>query len=258
MTRTECHWIPTLPAAALALLLGACATVAPEADPVYQKLSELDGRLLRIERVLANQSLLQLAQQIELAQNEVRTLRGQLEQIEFNLQGTRDQQRELYSDVDRRLTQIEAGTARTTEARAAQPSGAGLLVPDGDDRANYQAAFDLLKEGKYAEAANGFRQFLAAFPESSLADNAQYWLAETHYVTKVYEDALREFQTVLNRYPQSRKLPDALLKIGYCNYELKHWNEARVALSQVRQQFPDTTAARLAGQRLAQMDSEGH
>ena len=96
-------------------------------------------------------------------------------------------------------------------------------MPQGDDRANYQAAFDLLKDGKYPEAISGFKQFLTTFPNSALADNAQYWLGEAHYVTKQYPDALRAFRTVLEKYPDSRKMPDALLKIGYCNYELKNW-----------------------------------
>jgi len=130
-------------------------------------------------------------------------------------------------------------------------------VPQGDDRANYQAAFDLLKDGKYPEAIGGFKQFLTTFPTSVLADNAQYWLGEAHYVTKQYPDALRDFRTVLEKYPDSRKTPDALLKIGFCNYELKNWPEARSALTQVVQRFGDTTAARLASQRLAKMDGEG-
>ena len=130
-------------------------------------------------------------------------------------------------------------------------------MPQGDDRANYQAAFDLLKDGKYPEAISGFQQFLVTFPTSTLADNAQYWLGEAHYVTKQYPDALRDFRTVIEKYPESRKIPDALLKIGYCNYELKNWTEARSALSQVVQRFGDTTAARLASQRLAKLDSEG-
>ena len=93
-------------------------------------------------------------------------------------------------------------------------SAADLPVPQGDDRANYQAAFDLLKDGKYPEAISGFKQFLTTFPNSALADNAQYWLGEAHYVTKQYPDALRDFRTVLEKYPDSRKIPDALLKIG--------------------------------------------
>jgi tol-pal system protein YbgF len=235
--------------------LTGCASTPPEEDPVVQKMTELDGRLLRIERVLANQSLLDLSQRIEAAQAETRTLRGQLDELQHTLEKSQEQQREMYGDVDRRLAAIE-GTA-AAGAVSAVPRSSSLPVPQGDDRANYQAAFDLLKESKYPEAISGFKQFLTTFPDSTLADNAQYWLGEAHYVTKQYPDALRDFRTVLEKYPDSRKTPDALLKIGFCAYELKNWPEARSALGQVVQRFGDTTAARLASQRLAKMDAEG-
>lgn len=243
-------------AASACVLLAGCATTPPEEDPVVQKLTELDGRLLRLERVLANQSLLDLSQRIEAAQAETRSLRGRLDELQHALGQMQEQQRELYGDVDRRLGALE-GAAGASSATGAGSRSGGLPVPQGDDRANYQAAFDLLKEGQYDAAINGFTQFLAAFPDSTLADNAQYWLGETRYVKKQYNEALRAFRTVLERYPDSRKIPDALLKIGYCAYELKNWAEARSALTQVVQRFGDTTAARLATQRLEKMDAEG-
>lgn len=244
-----------VPLAASMLLVG-CVSTPPEEDPVVQKLTELDSRLLRIERVLANQSLLDLSQRIEATNAEVRTLRGQLDELQHALNQTQDQQRQMYGDVDRRLAALEGGLS-AGGALAPRDSGAGLPIPQGDDRANYQAAFDLLKDGKYQEAINGFSQFLRTFPNSALADNAQYWLGEAHYVTRQYAEALRHFQTVLDQHPDSRKVPDALLKIGYCNYELKNYAAARSALGQVVSRFGDTTAARLAAQRLTKMESEG-
>lgn len=241
--------------AAVAAVLSGCVTTPPEADPTVQKLSELDSRLLRIERVLANQSLLDLSQRIEAAQAESRVLRGQLDELQHQVGQSQTQQREMYGDVDRRLSALEGNPGAA--ASAAAPPAGGLPIPQGDDRANYQAAFDLLKDAKYPEAINAFKQYLTTFPNGPLADNAQYWLGEAHYVTKQYPDALRDFRTVIEKYPESRKIPDALLKIGYCNYELKNWGEARSALSQVVQRFGDTTAARLASQRLAKLDSEG-
>jgi len=243
---------------AVCALLAGCAT-SPEQDPVVQKLTELDSRLLRIERVLSNQSLLQLSQGVESSQNEVRTLRGQLEELQHNLSRTQDQVREQYSDVDRRLNAVESGGGGGSAVSPASAGGgaAGLPVPQGDDRANYQAAFDLLKDGKYPEATVAFKQFMATFPDSVLADNAWYWLGESHYVTRQYGDALKSFRTVVDKYPASRKMPDALLKIGYCNYELKNWAEAKASLNQVVQQYGDTTAARLASQRLTKMEGEG-
>lgn len=244
-----------LPLAASSLLVG-CASTPPEQDPVVQKLTELDGRLLRIERVLANQSLLDLSQRIDDANAEVRVLRGQLDELQHSLNQTQDQQRQMYGDVDRRLAAVEGGAVG---GGALAPAGgaSGLPIPQGDDRANYQAAFDLLKDGKYQEAISGFSQFLTTFPNSGLADNAQYWLGESHYVTRQFSEALRHFQTVVDKYPDSRKIPDALLKIGYCNYELKNYPAARAALGQVVSRFGDTTAARLAAQRLTKMESEG-
>ncbi len=236
------------------LVLSGCATLPPEQDPVVQKLSELDGRLLRLERVLSNQSLLDLSQRLEASQTEVRTLRGQIEELQFRSQGAGEQQRELYDDLSRRLLAVESSSA---PAPVQQSAGGGLPVPGGDDRANYQAAFDLLRDGKYAEATEGFRQLLIRFPSSSMADNAQYWLGESYYVQRNFNDALKAFRLVVDKYPESRKLPDALLKIGYCDYELQNWKEARSALGQVVQKYPDTTAARLAQQRLAKMDGEG-
>lgn len=236
--------------------LAGCASTPPEEDPVVQKLTELDGRLLRIERVLANQSLLELSQRIEAVQAETRALRGQLDELQHALNRTQEQQREMYGDVDRRLAALEgAGAASVPSVGGSR--GGGLPVPQGDDRANYQAAFDLLKDSKYPEAISAFKQFITTFPDSQMIDNAQYWLGEAHYVTKQYPDALRDFRTVLEKYPDSRKIPDALLKIGFCNYELKNWAEARSSLNQVVQRFGDTTAARHASQRLARMDGEG-
>ena len=240
-------------AAACAWLAG-CASTPPEEDPVVQKLTELDSRLLRIERVLANNSLLDLSQRLEATQVEARMLRGVLDELQHQVQQMQAQQRDLYGDVDRRLSALEGTGASATAAAAV---GTALPVPQGDDRANYQAAFDLLKDGKYNEAIAGFKQFLTTFPTSALADNAQYWLGEAHYVNKQYTDALRDFRTVLEKYPDSRKTPDALLKIGFCNYELKNYSEARSSLNQVVQRFGDTTAARLASQRIAKMDGEG-
>ncbi|MBT8143901.1 MAG: tetratricopeptide repeat protein, partial [Gammaproteobacteria bacterium] len=96
------------------------------------------------------------------------------------------------------------------------------------------------------------------YPESTLLDNAQYWLAEALYVEREFQRALTEFQRVVELYPESRKIPDAWLKIGYTHYELKDYTRARDALERVIGEHGGSTAARLAGQRLERMSREGN
>jgi TolA-binding protein len=58
------------------------------------------------------------------------------------------------------------------------------------------------------------------------------------------------------RWPDSRKAPDALLKLGYTLQEQKRLPEARVALGQVVQRFPGSGAARLAAERLKKLGGD--
>jgi tol-pal system protein YbgF len=230
----------------------------PQPDPVAEKLADMERRLTAVERMLASGALIDLAEQVDTLQRQSAELRGRTEALEHSSEGTTDRQRDLYVDLDDRVRALEQSTmTRPPVTQSAAAATGALPVPGGTDRQNYEAAFELLKQQQYQVAGAAFGQFLVSFPDSQLADNAQYWLAESYYVTDQFEEALSQFQVVLSRYPRSRKLPDALLKIGYSNYELGRWAAARSALEKVRDDFPDTTAARLAEQRLSRMIDEG-
>jgi tol-pal system protein YbgF len=250
-----------------------CTSLTPSEDPVNLKLTDLEARVLRIEKVVENQSLIQLASELEQLRAETMKLRGDVETLRFETENSDGRQRDLYVDVDRRLQSLEqaqragfvAPPAAASQSAASAPSSstqapavaAAPPRPVGTDQQNYQAAFDLIQARKYPEAGAAFTKFLSDFPASPLADNAQYWLAETRYVQRQFQAALPEFQKVVDNYPQSAKLPDALLKVGYCQIELGNREAARTALQQVMRQYPDTTAARLASQRLDRLSQEG-
>lgn len=241
--------------------LGGCELLQPPGeDPVLSRLDELERRMQAIERVVQNQSLVNLTQQVNSLERNDAEVQGRIEELEHNSETTADRQRALYGDLDARIQELETAV-KASNARGVMDGGTlapgQLPVPGGSDRDNYQAAFELLKEQRYEPAAMAFQQFLVTYPDSELADNAQYWLAESHYVTQMFDKALAEFGVVISRFPRSRKVPDALLKMGYCSYELKDWAAAREALTRVQADYSDTTAARLAGQRLARMDEEG-
>lgn len=127
---------------------------------------------------------------------------------------------------------------------------AAATSPAGDPQVEYQTAFDALKQGRYDESSRLFAQFLRNNPDHDLADNAQYWLGESYYVTQNYETALQTFRAMTERYPDGDKSADAELKIGYCLYELGQYASAQQALQNVVTRYSGSTVARLAESRL--------
>ena len=240
-------------------MAGCSVMTPPSEDPVLIKLTELEERLAAIERVMQNQSLVALTQQVSALERRADEMQGVTDTLGHDATSTSERQRDLYADLDDRMRNLE--TNLQARGRSVLDGGSlapgQLPVPGGSDRDNYQAAFELVKEQRYEPATLAFQQFLLSFPESDLAANAQYWLAESYYVTQRFNDALKSFQVVISDYPRSSKVADALLKMGYCNYELKRWEAAKVPLVRVQADFPDTTAARLAAQRLKRMETEG-
>lgn len=237
------------------LVSGCMATIPPEEDPVFIKLTQIEQRLERVERVVQNDSLVQLVSRVDALSADIDELRGSSETSGYELQQMSERQRALYADLDERIQAIETRAQENVMQGGSLPPGE-LPLPNGSDQENYSAAFELLKEGRYEQSARAFEQFLVAYPSSDLADNAQYWLAESYYVSQRFEEALPVFAGVIEDYPQSRKVPDALLKVGYCHHELERWDEAEGALTRVVEDYPETTAARLASKRLEQVRAE--
>lgn len=268
----------------------ACAVFTVASAPAWadrrtdERLQALEDRMERVDRLMENNALLDLVTRMDAMQQELRELRGQNEQLAHELETLKSRQRELYLNLDRRIQDVEtAGAAaaatppagQTTAADAstgaaaattgaAASSGntvtapAGTAVAPNAERDAYKQAFDLLREGQYAQAITAFQGFLKAHPNSGYAANAQYWLGEANYVSKQYQTAAAEFHKVLENYPESNKVPDAMLKLGYTYYELSEWTQARETLTQVKTKHAGTSVARLAEQRLARMQREGH
>jgi tol-pal system protein YbgF len=243
-----------LPALAALLLLAACESTPTQPDPTQVKLNDIDERLGRIEHV--NQGLLQLSQRIDVLETQMRQQRGELEELQNSNDTLRKQQRDLYADLDRRLTALQAG-AKTGSADGSAAGGAAA-TDTGGDQAAYSRAFDALKSTDYAGAITRFRDFIRTYPQSQLGGNAQYWLGEAYYVTHDYDNAATAFRAVGEQYPQSPKGPDALVKLGLTQIDQKKLVDARATLKQVVQRYPGSDAAKLATTRLQTIPPDEH
>ncbi|MGE5153128.1 MAG: tol-pal system protein YbgF [Bdellovibrio bacteriovorus] len=271
----------------LAALTGALSGPTIAADP------QLEGRLSRLERILENQSGSDLMLRMQQLQQEMQELRGLVETQQFELQKLQRQQRDQFLDIDARMGGAQPGesgdplSAMPQEPAGLDAAGTALQPPPGqgvpppitapapaspgsvgipslpspettggNERDAYRDAFELLKQRKYPQAVDAFNDLLRRYPQGQYADNARYWLAETYYVQRNYPAALAEFDRLVQLNAASPRVPGALLKIGYIQYEQEDYDQARAVLRQLVNQYPQSTEARLAQSRLEKMDRE--
>jgi tol-pal system protein YbgF len=252
---------------------------APVFEPITQDIS---ARLEKVEKALNNKALLDMLELLESLKIEISTLRGEVEVQTHTIDQLKQKQRDLYTDVDNRIQRIESNKTPVTSAVAMETTDTEIAdtaevtaetqntdaaneetteaVANSDNEeeaidplkaeAVYQKAFKLLKESQYDQALKAFKGFLKDYPDSAFSDNAQYWLGEANYVKQNYELAINEYQALLSTYPDSQKVSHALLKIGYSYAELGNAADAKKTLKEVKLQYPGTTAARLADERL--------
>jgi tol-pal system protein YbgF len=136
-------------------------------------------------------------------------------------------------------------------ARASRTKVRDVVAPSNDAAAaDYRAAVELVKAGKHDEAQTALHAFLKTYPRHEYADNAQYWLGEDFYAQKDFTHALAEFRATIETYPRGNKVPDALLKVGYCYQALGQPDKARAVLEQVVSLYPKSEPAALASKRL--------
>jgi tol-pal system protein YbgF len=232
--------------------LGGCA-VSPEEDPVYIRMNDLDARVQRIERVLTNQSLLELAQRIDALQADLRTMRGEVELLQNQNEGGKTQTRNLYSDLERRLAALETLGGVGAPATGGAPS---LPASGASEQAAYDAAMAALRAGNYDKAAAAFREVVTNYPNGDLAGNAQFWIGESYYTKGDLEAAITAYRKVISDWPESRKAPDAMVKLGFSLSDLRRTGEARSTLQEVVRKYPGSAAAQLAADRLKRLPGD--
>ena len=254
--------------------------------PVYEPgINNIDKRLEKIEKQLNNSALLEMLESLESLKTEINTLRGEIEVQGYTIDQLKQKQRDLYTDLDRRLELSGSNNTSDDPSNDLQvlDTNANQEIINENDTASeqslviettsdigqngeinseeklidpqeaekyYRSAFKLLKESQYDQALLAFKSFLKDYPDSAFSSNAQYWIGEANYVMQNYEIAINEYQALLNTYPNSQKISHALLKIGYSYAELGNIADAKKILKEVIRQYPDTTVSRLANERL--------
>ena len=118
----------------------------------------------------------------------------------------------------------------------------------------YDTAYDDYQRQNYSLARTGFAEYLRMFPETDLADNAQYWVGECYYAEGKYEEASDAFKEVITKYPTGNKVPRAMLKAGHAQLQLGRKDQARQMFQQVIDAYPLSSEADQAKSRLKKLE----
>lgn len=204
------------------------------------ELGAIRGRVDEVER----QTDRQIGQSAQEGSRRVQELASQLTRFENELktQGAALQARE---EEMRSLKEAVLGKQPGKEAATSPTMGESEEVRKG-----YEEAFRLLEQKDYRASIARFGEFLKKYPNNDYADNAHYWIGESHYALREFDQAILEFDAVRRKYPKGDKVPAALLKMGFAFAELGDKVDTRLILQELIDRYPQSEEAAKARQKL--------
>lgn len=262
--------------AALAVV-GVSACVQPERVEVLE----------REQRRIQNDNLGQ-QKEIDATRASLADTRANLQQVEREISSLKELIEETRHQVgrqidntsregDQRVKDLEARLGKLAEGFKAQgeqlklredelkEARKGLQLPaeasemasaeNETIRRDYEVAWRNLEKRDYRVAIGRFKDFQKKYPKSSLSSNAQYWIGESHYALREFDQAIIEFDAVRTKYPEAAKVPAALLKQAYAFAELGENTNARLLLQEVVEKYAQTPEATQAKQKLKSLES---
>lgn len=215
-------------AIAMTLSIGAlCASPAQafSDDEARQAILDLRAKVQQ-STTRSQQATLQMADRIETLEQQVRTLRGQVERLEW---------------------EGKIGTQSSQDQTSAKTKS---LAADPKEQAAYDAPMGNFRSGKYKEAQAGFAGFIKNFPKSQLVASAQFYEGSSRYANRDFKGSIHELQELVKTDPKNPRAPDALLIVAACQVELNNISGAKASLQQIVKDYPDSASAQTAKSRL--------
>jgi tol-pal system protein YbgF len=249
----------------LSLLVGIAAPWAAFAQAPISNVGSgsVEDRVTQLERIsnAHSQLLTQLQQQLSDNQTDIDSLRGQIQESQYQLNQVVERQKQIMLQMD----SLNNGGAAAQPAAgdqsgaAATPSTApsastGAPVQSGDANTDYNAAIALVQDkSRQDDAIVAFQNFVKKYPDSTYQPNANYWLGQLNYNKGKKDDAAFYFASVVKNYPKSPKASDAMFKVGAIMQDKGDTAKAKAVYQQVVSKYPGTDGAKQAQKRLASM-----
>lgn len=252
-------------------VLGETAGVRNEIEAVRSSLADTRANVQQMQRELAAlrekfdevryQVGRQLGQSSREGDQRIKDLESRIAKMDEELKSqgmllkAREEELKLVRETLKGAQQArESAVAERSDVRGELP-GEQVTAESDVVKKDYDAGWRLLEQKDYRGAIARFREFLKRHPKSDLADNAQYWIGESHYALREFDQAILEFDAVRRRYPNGDKVPAALLKQGFAFAELGDKVDARLILQELMERYPQSPEAAKARQKLKALES---
>ena len=207
---------------------------------------------------VSDEGLMLLMQQLQQYEQEIGSLRGQVEELRHQVDQMRQAERERYLDLDTRINALAESALPARKDEASEPEVAEEVDPE-KDRAAYMAARDKLLASDFPGAIAAFEAYLKDFPQGQFRAFAHFWLGEAYRSQggSGRDAASKHFKAVVEQFPDSSKVPSALYKLAVLQAEGGDKARAKVTLNKVLLQHPKSHEAKLARTMLDQLESGG-
>lgn len=231
-----------------------------------EKLTAMDSRLTKLQKEQEKNSTAVAAMRKNQAntsadytelREQIQQLRGQIESLKKETSRDAKKDDEYREKIDNLLLKInfienfleisKKDSSSDIDSPGSKDSG------KQDKAALYAAAYQTFKSGNYVKAREAFQAFLAAHPTGEYADNAQFWIGECYFFEKKFDKAILEYEKVTKKFPNSHKVPYALLKQGISFQNMGDKVSAKLLLQQVIRDYPNTSQARIARSKLQEL-----
>lgn len=259
-----------LPAVISFLVLAGCASKNDLNYLTYQ-IEELNARIPKLEKelgVVKNETRDGLDKSLKGVQTDLEAVRKGSADVQANLESMKvdlqvmagkvddttraakkpaDDVAFLREDLDRRFAMLEGRLAKLEKSMEDQKK------PAETPEEAYQRGLDAFKGGDMQKARELFARFLEVTPTHELAANVHYWLGETYYKEKKFDQAVLEFQEIIKNFPTKDKVPAALLRQAMAFKELGDVKSARYVYGKLVDQYPATDEAKAAKEKLKEL-----
>jgi tol-pal system protein YbgF len=236
---------------------------AQDNQAIKQSISSLNEEIINLQKSIADMKVNvdELDRKISVNEEKINTNSRAIAQVRNDMSYVTNEvtimKNRLETEPKKSVPEKSSLNIEKTQPKNDTASGNQVIVIEdnfSDKSSLYSYAYELYKSGKLFESKSKFEEFLALYPYDDLSDNAMYWIGEIYYSNNEYQKAVDTLTTLIQKYPDGNKVPDAYLKIALAKKEMGDIAGAKETLKKLIELYPDSEVINTAKSRLKDLE----